>query len=345
MLESFKNIRIKFDKKGIQRDFILKSKESLGITNLKLAKKLKVHPRTLSDWARERFTMPQSSVKKLSQLANIPIPKNYSIIDLKDHLKKIGEKGGKKRILLYGKVTLNEEYRNTRWREWWKNIGQHKEKPEGFNYLIKIKIPSKDEQLAEFTGIMLGDGGIAPYHIHITLSDKEKEYTYYITNLIVKLFGVKPKIYKIKKAKAVDIVVQRKNLVNFCQEIGLVLGSKVKKQVDVPEWVKVDKFFLKACIRGLIDTDGCFYINSYCVNNKKYSYFKIAFTSSSLPLIQTVFTALTDFGINARISKNKKDVRIEGSQYVDKYINEIGSNNNKHLDKIKQWKNNSNMVK
>jgi len=345
MLESFKNKRIKFDRKGDQRDFILKSKESLGITSLKLAKKLKVHQRTLSDWTREKFTMPQSSVKKLSQLSNIPIPKNCLVIDLKDHLKKIGQKGGKKRVFLYGKVTLNEEYRNKRWKEWWKGIGQYKEKPEGFNSLIKIKIPSKTERLAEFTGIMLGDGGIAPYHIHITLSDEEKEYANYITNLIIKLFGVKPKIYEIKKAKAVDIVIQRKNLVDFCQEIGLVLGSKVKKQVDVPEWVKMDKNFLIACIRGLIDTDGCFYINSYYVNNKKYSYFKIAFTNSSFPLIQTVFTALTELNINARISKNKKDVRIEGNMYVNKYIDEIGSNNKKHLDKIKQWKNNPNMVK
>ena len=345
MLESFKNKRIKFNKRGIQKDFILKSKKILNITSKDLSKKLEVNQRTLSDWSREKFTIPYSSANKLSKLTHTPIPDDYSIIDLKDHLKKIGQKGGRKRIAIYGKITLNEEYRNKRWREWWEKIGQYKKKPKGFNSLIKINIPSKNKQLAEFIGIMLGDGGIAPYHIHITLSDNEKEYAYYVMNLITSLFKVNPKIHKVKKANAIDIVVQRKNLVDFCQHLGLVLGNKVKKQVDIPEWVKENESFLKACIRGLIDTDGCFYTNSYFVNNKEYSYFKIAFTSASNPLINSVYIALIKFGFMARISKNHKDVRIEGTQYVNKYIDEIGSHNEKHLVKIEKWKNNHNMVK
>ena len=121
--------------------------------------------------------------------------------------------------------------------------------------------------------------------------------------------------------------------------------NEVKKQVDIPEWIKENEIFLKACIRGLIDTDGCFYTNSYYVNGKKYSYFKIAFTNASAPLISSVFTALVKFGFKARISKNNKDVRIEGTQYVNKYVDEIGSHNNKHLEKIEKWKNIRNMLK
>lgn len=84
--------------------------------------------------------------------------------------------------------------------------------------------------------------------------------------------------------------------------------------------------------------NGCFYINSYIVGGKKYSYFKIAFTSASVPLINSVAKTLINFGIHARISKNHKDVRIEDRQYVLKYIQDIGSHNNKHLQKIEKWK-------
>ncbi len=345
MLELFKYERVKFNKKGEQKQFLLKTKELLGMTDLKLAQKLKVSKRTLSDWKREKFSISKIDAQKLAKLANISLPKDHSIVDLNNHLKSIGQKGGRKRIILYGKIALDEEYRNKKWREWWQDVGQYKKKPKKFNTIIKIRIPSKNEKLAEFVGIMLGDGGIAPYHIHITLSNKEKEYCKYIVKLIYELFEVNPKIYKIKKAKAIDIVVQRKNLVNFCQQIGLVQGSKIKNQIDIPEWIKENKIFLKACIRGLVDTDGCFYINSYNVNNKRYSYFKIAFTNSSFPLIKSVFTTFGSLGFHSRISKNKKDVRIDKEKYVNEYIKEIGSSNKKNLDKIEQWKNNHNMVK
>lgn len=345
MSESFKNKRIKFNKKGVQKKFILEAKELLSVTSKAFAKKLNISPRTLSDWIREKFNMPYGHAQKISRLAKVPIPGGYSIFELKDHLRKIGKIGGKNRIILYGKIALNEEYRNKKWQEWWKEIGQYKKKSKGFKSLKKIKIPEKDEKLAEFIGVMLGDGGIAPYHIHITLSSKEKKYIKYIVKLITSLFGLVPKVYRLKNAKAIDIVVQRKLLVDFCFKIGLEMGSKVKHQVDIPEWIKKNTIFTKACIKGLVDTDGCFYNNFYYVNGKKYSYFKIAFTNGSRPLIFSVFRILKDLGINSRISKNYKDVRIESKKYVLKYIKEIGSNNHKHLQKIEKWKKSNNMLK
>ncbi|OGI46759.1 hypothetical protein A2121_00075 [Candidatus Nomurabacteria bacterium GWB1_40_6] len=345
MLESYKNARVKFNKKGIQKNYILKVKKLLRITGSKLAKKLNISQRTLSDWSREKFHISYIGAQKLYKISGVPVPSPNIIIEWKEHLRKIGKIGGKNRIKIYGKIALNEEYRNKKWREWWQKIGQYKKNAPGFQSLIEIKIPKKNKRLAEFVGIMLGDGGVAPYHIHITLSDKEKKYIKYTIKLITELFGLVPKIYKLKHAKAVDIVVQRKQLVNFCKEIGLVLGNKVKQQIDIPQWIKENKFFSKACIRGLVDTDGCFYSNSYYSNGKKYSYFKIAFTSASKPLIASVAKIFKSLEIKARISKNYKDVRIESSKYVNRYISEIGSNNSKHVEKIEKWKNYRNMLK
>ena len=115
---------------------------------------------------------------------------------------------------------------------------------------------------------MLGDGGVAPYHIHVALSCYEIDYIKYVTDMIADLFGMVPKLHKQKYAKTVDIVVQRKQLVDFCQMIGLVLGNKVKQQIDIPEWIKSNNNFSLACVRGIIDTDGCFYTNSHYINSK-----------------------------------------------------------------------------
>ncbi|MSU45180.1 MAG: hypothetical protein EXS47_00920 [Candidatus Zambryskibacteria bacterium] len=339
MSESFKNKdRIKFRKDGIQRRFILKTKEILGITESELAKKLKISRRTIQEWTKERITISKIAIEKMSKWTKLPIPKNHKIISWKLYLQIAGKIGSRAKIKMYGNVGGDEKYRKEKWRVWWDITGQHRKTAPGFQSIIKIKIPRKSILLAEFVGIMLGDGGINKYHTSITLSSEEKQYISFVSKKIKELFGVTPKIYKLSYAKAVKIVVNRKQLIDFCQTIGLARGNKIKQQVDIPRWVKENRKFSISCIRGLIDTDGCFYTNSYYVNGKKYSYFKIAFISASKLLAHSVLETLINLGINARIDKNHRDVRIVDSEHVAKYIREIGSHNQKHIDKIEKWK-------
>ena len=338
MLESYKNNRIHFNKKNLQRDFILKAQQLLGFSQNEFAQRLKISQRTLADWTREKITISQASAEKISKMTGILIPKDHSIVDWHLRFQKAGKVGGRNKFLKYGSVTGDERYRKEKWEEWWKKVGQYKKNAPGFQSLIKIKIPRKSRLLAEFIGIMLGDGNISPYHIGITLSSEEKEYIQYVENVIAELFDVMPKKVKHKSAKAVTIVVNRRLLVNFCQQVGFEMGNKVMHQIDIPTWIKNNKVFSRECIRGLFDTDGCFFLHRYISKGKKYSYLKIAFTSASLPLLSSVAETLINFGFNVRISKNHKDVQIEDSKYVLKFINEIGSHNFKHLEKIKKWK-------
>lgn len=338
MSESFKNNRLYFKQKGLQRNFILRAQKSLGINQYKLAQQLKVSQRTLYDWTREKITISQNKAEELSKISKIKIPKKYSIIDGRLRFQKAGKIGGKNKYLKYGNIGGNEEYRKEKWGDWWGKIGKYKKTAYGFQTLLEIKIPKESKPLAEFIGILLGDGNISSYYVGITLSSKEKKYSNYIQNLIKKLFGMTPKIYKHKSANAINIIVNRKNLVNFCQKVGFEMGNKITHQVDIPEWIKKNKTYSRECIRGLFDTDGCFFIHNYIVKGKRYSYLKIAFTSASIPLILSVQEILINFGFNVRMSKNHKDIRIEDIKYVEKYIKEIGSHNDKHLQKIVKWK-------
>jgi len=333
MSETFNN-RIKFNKRGIQGKFIQDARAMLGLTRTEFAKKLKISKRTLADWTREEITISEVSAKMISKLIGKPIPMNYKIISWKLHFQKAGKIGGKNKFKMYGNVGGDEKYRKEKWQEWWKSIGQYQKPAFGFKTLIKIQIPKKSKLLAEFVGIMLGDGNISPYHIGITLSSEEKKYIEYVRTIICKLFGITPAVFRHKRSKAVTIIVNRKELVNFCQKIGYRIGNKVLHQVDIPEWIKKNKIFSKECVRGLVDTDGCFFSHNYIVGRKKYSYLKIAFTNTSTPLVLSVQKILINSGFNVRISKNGKDVRIEDHFSVEKYIREIGTHNHKHLEKI-----------
>ena len=116
-------------------------------------------------------------------------------------------------------------------------------------------------------------------------------------------------------------------------KIGLKIGSKVRQQVDVPQWIKNNEKYATACLRGLIDTDGCLIKHRYSVGGKEYLYKKLSFSNSSVPLISFALERLGQLNIQARVTKNKKEVRIDAQSEMRKYFRIVGSHNPKHVNK------------
>ena len=58
----------------------------------------------------------------------------------------------------------------------------------------KVVLPKYSSELAEFFGIMLGDGHLSDYQVTVTLGTKEMAYAEYIVTLMAALFGPRPKI-------------------------------------------------------------------------------------------------------------------------------------------------------
>ena len=48
-------------------------------------------------------------------------------------------------------------------------------------------------------------------------------------------------------------------LINFLEDKGFKPGNKIKNKLRIPSWIKNNRKFLKACLRGLYDTDGSVY--------------------------------------------------------------------------------------
>lgn len=108
-------------------------------------------------------------------------------------------------------------------------------------------------------------------------------------------------------------------------------GNKVRQQVDIPEWVKKKRPYAIACLRGLIDTDGCVIIHRYRSRGKLYRYGKIGYTSRSFPLLTAASGILSELGIGHRMMKGGYDIRIEAMEEVKKYFQIVGTSNPKHL--------------
>ena len=59
-----------------------------------------------------------------------------------------------------------------------------------------INIPLLSEKLAEFMGILYGDGGLTRYQVKVTFNKIDKAYAEFVTRLIKKLFSISASLRK-----------------------------------------------------------------------------------------------------------------------------------------------------
>jgi len=313
--------------KGQQKKFInaILSRISLKQT----AKLCNLSERTIRDWRRELFSMDFNAIQKLCRKTNVPPPKNLKTKDRYWYVHKGAIIGGYAALKKYGAVGGNPEYRKQKWYEWWEREGKFKPHP-FINVPIPIKKADYSETLAEFVGIVIGDGGITKNQITITLHYKDdKEYGKFVTKLIKNLFDVH--VGECHRQNTINYNVSRVELVKFSTEkLGLKRGNKIKQQVDIPKWIKRNEQYAIACVRGLVDTDGCIFNHKYKVKGKWYSYKKLAFASRSKPLRESVFNILKNNGLNPRLTQDK-DVRLDSIKDMKRYFKIFNSHNPKHL--------------
>jgi len=316
-------------KKGLLRQFITEAQNKLNVNAVELSKNLGVSGRTINDWKREKFKPNSVILEKLSTITGTPIPK-HKILNKYWYVKKAAKLGGKRTYELYGLMGNRKTRAKGGWMSWIKR----KNDPDLWKkYLNTFSKPKESKEFAEFIGIMLGDGGITTGQITIYLSAiTDQEYAKFVKNLIKKLFDLNASISGNNKSHVLRVGISGINIVKYLVEEGLKVGNKVLLQVGVPDWIWKDKEYVKACIRGLIDTDGCFTIHKYKVNKKEYRYPKICFSNHSEPILDFVHKGLIDLGYNPKRTL-KYDVWLHNQNEVKKYLKEIGTNNIKPVVK------------
>lgn len=319
--------RIKFLPKQ-QRRFIEQVYIISRLSTKELAKIAGVHPRSFIDWRNERLTMTLRAAELFCKKFNhvLPEEKETLINRWKKAKRDAGWMGGMAHFNIYGSPGTKEGRRKGG------IIAMAIMRKKGIIPLTKTyKLPhGYSEDLAEFMGIMLGDGGMTRLQCNITLnSQADKDYISFVSDLAYRLFSEKPKMFKKKDCNAIALYYHGVLLINYLCALGLKVGNKVRQQVDAPNWIKKSSLYRTACLRGLMDTDGGVFIHRYTVNGKKYQYKKICFSNRSMPLLIFVMETLTALGFNPKLIdkvENKK-VWLYNESEVDRYLSIVGSNN------------------
>lgn len=203
-----------------------------------------------------------------------------------------------------------------------------------------IRIPKPSQSLAEFFGIMLGDGGINnSWQANITMNSiADAGYVFYIEKLIQDLFGVSPAIRKRKTRNAVVISTASTTLVDFLVEKGLPRGNKLKNGVRIPDWILKRRPYLVACVRGLMDTDGCLFIHFHKMAGKSYKNIGLCFTSYSSKMLGQVAGAFEEFGIIPHIGTQGRNIYLYRADAVAKYLKVFGTSNERISSLYEKWR-------
>ena len=205
---------------------------------------------------------------------------------------------------------------------------------------VKMEIEKK---IAEFIGIMLGDGNIGIYKIKrgklhqlkVTLDSRNKEYTDYVKDLMKEVIGIEPKIFYKKKENAVDIKIYRKEGVIYAiKDLGLKISPKWEN-AKIPDKYCKGKLGLLV-LKGLFDTDGSITI----FRNNGIIYPRIEIRISPSPMQQQFIDILNENGIRYTIQKlerGKIKLRISGEKELKKWFDKIGSSNQLYKERAKQF--------
>lgn len=205
----------------------------------------------------------------------------------------------------------------------------------------EINIPKDSEKLAEFFGIMLGDGNLTSikkykvgcYQITITGDSRyDREYlTFHVKPLIENLFKIKVKIRFTNNKNAMVLRASSRKLTEFLKDKGLKPGNKIKNQITMPSWILKNKKFLAKCLMGLYDTDG----GIYKLNNQNT--YQVEFTNHNQQLLKDVRKNLIKLNIiPSKIICNKK-ISITKKSQLQRFLKLIGFSNLKHKSKILKW--------
>ena len=198
------------------------------------------------------------------------------------------------------------------------------------------------EDLAEETGIHVGDGSMNFYNRHGLYSlegDLILDRDYFIKHigpLFKKIYNLQVRLRERKCAGVFGFQIGSKGLINFKHKIlGLPLGPKIN--IEIPNAIrKGNENILSAFIRGLFDTDGGVYLE------KKYGklYPRIKISNNSKVLMDQIKEILEErfkFNLSMRLDRKTYVLEIRGKENFIKWMNLIGSHNPKHLSKYSKW--------
>jgi DNA-binding transcriptional regulator WhiA len=194
------------------------------------------------------------------------------------------------------------------------------------NLIIPLHRPAL---LAEFFGIMLGDGKLSYFQVAVTLGNKEVDYAFYVKTIFEALFSLQPSIISDNKNRYRTVYVES-TILSACLKTNGLVYNKVAAQVDIPSWIFEKKIFMKRFARGFFGTDGSVYRLRYGL--------QLSFTNFSAPLLLSLQGLLRRLGYRvSEISDHR--FYITRSMDIKRFFTEIRPQNKRHIGRFGRFLN------
>ncbi|MDP2600091.1 MAG: hypothetical protein Q8P84_05070 [Deltaproteobacteria bacterium] len=327
--------RIIFEK-GEQKNFLVKARAMIHGQVDSLAMVCNVHPRTLRDWIREKYRMPESAFDSINHRLKIKAVPSIRVIPDYEHVSRAGRQGALKRNALYGSPGTKEgRSKGGRTSCFVQQEAFNRGVISGFMCRKDIHLPPYSEELAEAIGVILGDGSISKFQVSISVSALvDQKYSKFLVQLFKRLFYIKVVKKEVEK-NTIRLTLSSRQLVEWLIQMGLVVGDKIRQNVKIPNWIIKDEKYLKTCLRGLFDTDGCVYYHHHFVNGREYNDIGWEFSNLNKNFLNVFYNFLLQKGLRAKLGSRR--VVLYNRKDINSYFQEVKTNNPKHVRRYQQY--------
>ncbi len=216
-------------------------------------------------------------------------------------------------------------------------------------------------ELAEVTGALIGGGCLSIFlanydsrwRFQTVFTGSADELSYYadfVQPVIQKAFGIRGRLFirKYKNLESTRYYITSPKLLDFFAELGIPIGVK-SHTVFIPPIFFDDEELLRACLRGIWDTDGCIY-QRYTKRYKNHArwypnYLVLQFKTASQKLVEDMKKALDVFSIKSnKTLKTKNNIfvlNINNQSEIQKFLDLIGFRNPHHLNRLARFRSQS----
>ncbi len=170
---------------------------------------------------------------------------------------------------------------------------------------IKFAYPQleKNGNLAEFIGVVLGDGHICVYprseELRIISNSNNPGFIQRYANFIEKIFKKRPYVVSSQSTNSTKIGFYEKFI---SKRIGIPSGARKNLEIDVPLWILKNKQYIVRYLRGLYEAEG-----SFCVH-KPTSTYKLLFSNRNASMLGNVYKLVKLLGFHPHKSKYQVQV-------------------------------------
>ncbi len=145
--------------------------------------------------------------------------------------------------------------------------------------------------LAELYGTLLGDGCLEKLprteKLTISFNRKEQDHIRHVAMLLMRVFGKKPSL-RVRSSSQCDDLYLYQNFLSA--RLNFPTGEKLQHELFIPERIAENREYLRLCLKGLFETDGCL-----CINESNYTHV-LEFSNRSKTLLKSIGECLLDLG-------------------------------------------------